>query len=124
MKNVQHSFSVLILPLLINVHVFPLYQMRLPSKPYSSLPIYSIGSTNTLPSERVGPMGQGLSVAGGLGPSAVGGAMAPPTVKIETTGALKRAGKVSGPTAAAAAAKCEKSSSSPQRHAIHKTMSK
>ncbi|XP_056262015.1 protein spire homolog 1 isoform X2 [Pseudoliparis swirei] len=99
-------------------------KMRLPSKPYSSLPIYSIGSTNTLPSERVGPMGQGLSVAGGLGPSAVGGAMAPPTVKIETTGALKRAGKVSGPTAAAAAAKCEKSSSSPQRHAIHKTMSK
>uniref|UniRef100_A0A3B4TZE1 Spire-type actin nucleation factor 1b n=2 Tax=Seriola TaxID=8160 RepID=A0A3B4TZE1_SERDU len=43
--------------------------MRLPSKPYSSLPIYSIGSTNTLPRERVTAMaaiGQGLSVAGGF----------------------------------------------------------
>nr|XP_061789320.1 protein spire homolog 1-like [Nerophis lumbriciformis] len=28
-------------------------KMRLPSKPYSSLPIYSIGSTNTLPRERI-----------------------------------------------------------------------
>ncbi|XP_034385069.1 protein spire homolog 1 isoform X2 [Cyclopterus lumpus] len=101
-------------------------KMRLPSKPYSSLPIYSIGSTNTLPRERVGAMaaiGQGLSVAGGPGPSALGGAMAPPTVKVETTGASKRAGKASGATAAAAA-KSEKSSSSPQRHGIHKTMSK
>ncbi|XP_068590691.1 protein spire homolog 1 isoform X2 [Cebidichthys violaceus] len=99
-------------------------KMRLPSKPYSSLPIYSIGSTNTLPRERVSAMaaiGQGLSVAGGPGPSSVGGATAPPTVKVETTEASKRAGKVSG---AAAAAKSEKSSSSPQRHGIHKTMSK
>ncbi|AWO97089.1 putative protein spire -like 1-like [Scophthalmus maximus] len=53
-------------------------KMRLPSKPYSSLPIYSIGSTNTLPRERI----------------------------------------------TAAAAKSEKSSSSPQRHSIQKTMSK
>uniref|UniRef100_A0A8D3ADE3 KIND domain-containing protein n=1 Tax=Scophthalmus maximus TaxID=52904 RepID=A0A8D3ADE3_SCOMX len=51
-------------------------KMRLPSKPYSSLPIYSIGSTNTLPRERI----------------------------------------------TAAAAKSEKSSSSPQRHSIQKTM--
>uniref|UniRef100_A0A3Q3JBU0 KIND domain-containing protein n=1 Tax=Monopterus albus TaxID=43700 RepID=A0A3Q3JBU0_MONAL len=44
-------------------------KMRLPSKPYSSLPIYSIGSTNTLPRERISAMvavGQGLSVAGGF----------------------------------------------------------
>uniref|UniRef100_A0A668AEG1 Spire-type actin nucleation factor 1b n=1 Tax=Myripristis murdjan TaxID=586833 RepID=A0A668AEG1_9TELE len=31
-------------------------KMRLPSKPYSSLPIYSIGSTNTLPRERIAAM--------------------------------------------------------------------
>nr|XP_046256308.1 protein spire homolog 1 isoform X1 [Scatophagus argus] len=95
-------------------------KMRLPSKPYSSLPIYSIGSTNTLPRERVSAMaavGQALSVAGG----AVGGATAPPALKGPTTGATKGAGKASG---AATAAKSEKSSSSPQRHGIHKTMSK
>ncbi|XP_074510701.1 protein spire homolog 1 isoform X5 [Sebastes fasciatus] len=127
-------------------------KMRLPSKPYSSLPIYSIGSTNTLPRERVNAMaavGQGLSVAGGpgpvpgpgpsaaggatgpsaargatgpsaaegaTGPSATGGATASPTLKVQTTGASKGAGK--------AAAKSEKSSSSPQRPSIHKTMSK
>ncbi|KAM6935121.1 protein spire homolog 1 [Lycodopsis pacificus] len=101
-------------------------KMRLPSKPYSSLPIYSIGSTNTLPRERVSAMasiGQGLSVACGPGPSSVGGATAPPTVKVETTEASKRAGK-SAAVPEAAAAKSEKSSSSPQRHGIHKTMSK
>ncbi|XP_044064415.1 protein spire homolog 1-like isoform X5 [Siniperca chuatsi] len=99
-------------------------KMRLPSKPYSSLPIYSIGSTNTLPKERLSAMtalGQGLSVAGGLGPSAVGGATASPALKGATTGAWKGAGKASG---AAAAAKSEKSSSSPQRHGLQKTMSK
>uniref|UniRef100_A0A3B4BGE7 KIND domain-containing protein n=1 Tax=Periophthalmus magnuspinnatus TaxID=409849 RepID=A0A3B4BGE7_9GOBI len=44
-------------------------KMRLPSKPYSSLPIYSIGSTNTLPRDRLTAMasvGQGLSVAPGF----------------------------------------------------------
>ncbi|XP_037640590.1 protein spire homolog 1 isoform X7 [Sebastes umbrosus] len=118
-------------------------KMRLPSKPYSSLPIYSIGSTNTLPRERVNAMaavGQALSVAGGpgpgpgpgpsaaggatgpsaaggaTGPSATGGATASPTLKVQTTGASKGAGK--------AAAKSEKSSRSPQRPSIHKTMSK
>ncbi|XP_056236905.1 protein spire homolog 1-like isoform X4 [Seriola aureovittata] len=99
-------------------------KMRLPSKPYSSLPIYSIGSTNTLPRERVTAMaaiGQGLSVAGGPGPSAEEGATAPPTLKVETTASCKGAGKASG---AAAAAKSDKSSSSPQRHGIQKTMSK
>ncbi|XP_049903507.1 protein spire homolog 1 isoform X1 [Epinephelus moara] len=99
-------------------------KMRLPSKPYSSLPIYSIGSTNTLPRERLSAMsavGQGLSVAGEPGPSAVGGAQAPPALKVETTGASKGAGKASG---AAAAAKSDKSSGSPRRHSIQKTMSK
>ncbi|XP_068426026.1 protein spire homolog 1 isoform X2 [Clinocottus analis] len=99
-------------------------KMRLPSKPYSSLPIYSIGSTNPVPRERVGAMaavGHGLSLAGGPGPSLVEQATAPPTLKVETTGASKRAEKA---TVTAAAAKSEKSSSSPQRHGIHKTMSK
>ncbi|XP_033971475.1 protein spire homolog 1 isoform X1 [Trematomus bernacchii] len=99
-------------------------KMRLPSKPYSSLPIYSIGSTNTLPRERVNAIaavGQGFSVAGGPGPSAEGGAAAPPTLKAEKKGASIGAGKASGATAAA---KSEKSSSSPQRHGLHKTISK
>ncbi|KAF3840199.1 hypothetical protein F7725_018916 [Dissostichus mawsoni] len=99
-------------------------KMRLPSKPYSSLPIYSIGSTNTLPRERVNAIadvGQGFSVAGGPGPSAEGGAAAPPTLKAEKKGSSIGAGKASGATAAA---KSEKSSSSPQRHGLHKTISK
>ncbi|KAK5922787.1 hypothetical protein CgunFtcFv8_020023 [Champsocephalus gunnari] len=99
-------------------------KMRLPSKPYSSLPIYSIGSTTTLPRERVNAIadvGQGFSVAGGPGPSAEGGAAAPPTLKAEKKGASIGAGKASGATAAA---KSEKSSSSPQRHGLHKTISK
>ncbi|XP_061571662.1 protein spire homolog 1 [Cololabis saira] len=102
-------------------------KMRLPSKPYSSLPIYSVGSTNTLPRERITAMasvGQGLSVADGPGPSAEAkaGAAAPPTPsKGATKAASKGAGKAAG---AAAAAKADKSSGSPQRHGIHKTMSK
>ncbi|KAM7382449.1 hypothetical protein PAMP_002176 [Pampus punctatissimus] len=97
-------------------------KMRLPSKPYSSLPIYSIGSTNTLPRERINVLtavGQGLSVAGEPGPSAVAAvaaAAAPPTLKVATTGTSKGAGKASG--------KSEKFSSSPRRQSIHKTMSK
>uniref|UniRef100_A0A3P8SH29 Spire type actin nucleation factor 1 n=1 Tax=Amphiprion percula TaxID=161767 RepID=A0A3P8SH29_AMPPE len=104
-------------------------KMRLPSKPYSSLPIYSIGSTNTLPRQRITAMaavGQGLSVAEGPGPSAVEGPAAPPTLKGATKAASKGAAKASGAAAAAgaAAAKSDKSSSSPQRHSIQKTMSK
>ncbi|XP_032413749.1 protein spire homolog 1-like isoform X2 [Xiphophorus hellerii] len=100
-------------------------KMRLPSKPYSSLPIYSIGSTNTLPKDRISAMtavGQGLSVAGGPGPSAAaGGATSTPTLKGATKAASKGAGKATG---AAAAAKADKPSGSQQRHSIHKTMSK
>ncbi|XP_016893712.1 protein spire homolog 1 isoform X2 [Cynoglossus semilaevis] len=103
-------------------------KMRLPSKPYSSLPIYSIGSSNTLPRERINAMaavGQGLSVAGGQGTSADGGPTAPPAAKKATTRASKRAAKISGAEAAAeAGAKCERSSTSPHRHSNHKTMTK
>ncbi|XP_023127232.1 protein spire homolog 1 isoform X6 [Amphiprion ocellaris] len=102
-------------------------KMRLPSKPYSSLPIYSIGSTNTLPRQRITAMaavGQGLCVAEGPGPSAVEGPAAPPTLKGATKAASKGAAKASGAAAGAAAAKSDKSSSSPQRHSIQKTMSK
>lgn len=99
--------------------------MRLPSKPYSSLPIYSIGSTNTLPRDRINAMasvGQGLAVAGGPGPSAMtrepGGS---PVFKGATKAASKGAGKATG---AAAAPKTDKSSGSQQRHGIQKTLSK
>ncbi|XP_061804989.1 protein spire homolog 1 isoform X1 [Nerophis lumbriciformis] len=94
-------------------------KMRLPSKPYSSLPIYSIGSTNTLPRERISAMtsaGQGLSVAGGPLTSDVAEAAAAPTSKAESKGAGKAFG--------AAAVKSEKSSSGHRRPSIHKTMSK
>ncbi|XP_006794832.1 protein spire homolog 1-like isoform X2 [Neolamprologus brichardi] len=102
-------------------------KMRLPSKPYSSLPIYSIGSTNTLPRERISAMasvGQGLSVAGAPGPSKPGGAAASPALKEPAKGASKGPRKAPGAATTAAAAKTDKSSSNPQRHSIQKTMSK
>ncbi|XP_019946712.1 protein spire homolog 1 isoform X2 [Paralichthys olivaceus] len=108
-------------------------KMRLPSKPYSSLPIYSIGSTKTLPRERITAMaavGQGHSVAEGPGPSVEGGIAPSPVVKRATIGSPKGAARPAGaaavakPDGAAAAAKPERSSSSPQRHSIQKTMSK
>ncbi|XP_075897153.1 protein spire homolog 1 isoform X2 [Nelusetta ayraudi] len=112
-------------------------KMRLPSKPYSSLPIYSIGSTKTLPRERLSAMasvGQALSVAGGSALSAESGAAAPVVTQRATAGASKgpekgaatgaaAAGAGAG-AAAAAAGKSEKSSVSPRRHSIQKTMSK
>lgn len=104
-----------------------LWQMRLPSKPYSSLPIYSIGSTNTLPRERISAMasvGQGLSVAGAPGASKPGEAAASPALKEPAKGASKGPKKAPGAATAAAAAKTDKSSSNPQRHSIQKTMSK
>ncbi|XP_028281203.1 protein spire homolog 1 isoform X2 [Parambassis ranga] len=111
-------------------------KMRLPSKPYSSLPIYSIGSTNTLPRERISAMaavGQQLSVAGeGPGPSAGGAVSAPPALKSaeKAKGSSKGTGKTSGAAAAAGttttttAVAAAESSGSPQRHRIQKTMSK
>ncbi|XP_049585813.1 protein spire homolog 1 isoform X1 [Syngnathus scovelli] len=90
-------------------------KMRLPSKPYSSLPIYSIGSTNTQPKEGMTSEGQGLAVAADpQSTSAVDGASAATASKLEA----KRAGKASGAT------KSGKSSSGHRRPSIHKTMSK
>ncbi|XP_057689995.1 protein spire homolog 1 isoform X1 [Corythoichthys intestinalis] len=91
-------------------------KMRLPSKPYSSLPIYSIGSTNTLPRERISGMASvGLSVAEGPPlTSTVVGASAAGSSK----SGGKRAGKASG------AVKSDKASSGHRRPSIHKTMSK
>lgn len=66
-------------------------------------------------------VGQALPVAGGPGPSAVGEDTTSPTLKGATMGASKGVEKASG---AAVAAKSEKSSTSPQRHGIQKTMSK
>ncbi|KAM3873493.1 protein spire homolog 1 [Diretmus argenteus] len=95
-------------------------KMRLPSKPYSSLPIYSIGSTKTLPKDRVAAMaalGKGLSMDSGAGPSGLGGASASPI--------LRRGASTSGPSrGAGAAARSEKPSTSQQRHGLQKTMSK
>lgn len=102
----------------------PVSQMRLPSKPYSSLPIYSIGSTNTLPRDRLSTMaavGQGLSSAGGSGLSGIVGPAEPSALKGAKTGAPKATGKASG---SAGAAKSEKSSTSQQRRGLQKTMSK
>ncbi|XP_034467116.1 protein spire homolog 1 isoform X2 [Hippoglossus hippoglossus] len=99
-------------------------KMRLPSKPYSSLPIYSIGSTKTLPRERITAMaavGQGLSVDEVPGTSVEQAVEPSPAVKRATMGSPRGAAK---PAGAAAAAKSERSSSSPQRHSIQKTMSK
>lgn len=66
-------------------------------------------------------VGHALSVAGGPGQSAVGGNTAPTTLKGAAAETSKGAEKVSR---SAVAAKSEKSSMSPQRHGIQKTMSK
>ncbi|XP_077577407.1 protein spire homolog 1 isoform X1 [Stigmatopora nigra] len=84
-------------------------KMRLPSKPYSSLPIYSIGSTNTVPRERTSGMeSAGLTVA--------------ESTPLTSAGASKSGGKRAGK--ASAAVKPDKSSSGHRRPSIHKTMSK
>ncbi|XP_077431978.1 protein spire homolog 1 isoform X1 [Vanacampus margaritifer] len=97
-------------------------KMRLPSKPYSNLPIYSIGSTNTQPRERISGMtsvGQGLAVTAGPQTSAMDGASATTTSKSESEKSeAKKAGKASGTV------KSAKSSSGHRRPSIHKTMSK
>ncbi|KAM6968139.1 protein spire homolog 1 [Aplochiton taeniatus] len=80
-------------------------KMRLPSKPYASLPIYSIGSTNTLPRERAAAMasvGRALSVAEAPATGGGGGG---------------GGSAVAGPSGS----KAEKS---PSKHSLHKTMSK
>lgn len=72
-------------------------------------------------------VGQALSVAGGSALSAESGAAAPVVAQRATAGASKGPEKgpgAAGAAAAAAAGKSEKSSVSPRRHSIQKTMSK
>ncbi|CAL8338682.1 protein spire homolog 1 isoform X2 [Gadus morhua] len=101
-------------------------KMRLPSKPYSSLPIYSIGSTNTLPRDRLEAMAgvaKSMPVADGAGPSG-----APPPATASTSASAK------GPPSAGmkgsrlgrgrAGASPEKTSQGQSRHSLQKTMSK
>ncbi|XP_034552956.1 protein spire homolog 1-like isoform X2 [Notolabrus celidotus] len=93
-------------------------KMRLPSKPYTSLPILSIG-TSTLPREKISTMasiGQGLSVTGGP----VGGATVYSNLEAAPS-VSKESERASGSDAAA---KSGKKTSSTQRHSIQKTMSK
>ncbi|XP_067087781.1 protein spire homolog 1 isoform X2 [Osmerus mordax] len=116
-------------------------KMRLPSKPYASLPIYSLGSTNTLPRDRLAAMaavrassaeagrGAGGGAAGGVG---VGGALRGASdagrggagrggVGVGRGGAgVGRGGAGKG----GAVPKAEKASSSHHRPSLQKTMSK
>ncbi|XP_045081726.1 protein spire homolog 1-like isoform X2 [Coregonus clupeaformis] len=95
-------------------------KMRLPSKPYANLPIYSLGSTTTLPRDRVAAMGKAASIAG---PSAAPAAAAVSAGKGKA--AVKAAASAAaGPSRAAAAPKPEKPSTSHHRLSLQKTMSK
>ncbi|XP_064801986.1 protein spire homolog 1-like isoform X1 [Oncorhynchus masou masou] len=120
-------------------------KMRLPSKPYANLPIYSLGSTTTLPRDRVAALGKAASIAG---PSATPTAAAisagkgKATVKAAVSAAAARPSRevaagpsrevaagpsraaAAGPSRAAAALKPEKPSTSHHRLSLQKTMSK
>lgn len=91
--------------------------MRLPSKPYANLPIYSLGSTTTLPRDRVAALGKAASIAGPA--AAVSAEKGKATVKAAATAAA-----AAGPSRAAAAPKPEKPSTSHHRLSLQKTMSK
>ena len=102
------------------------HQMRLPSKPYSSLPIYSIGSTNTLPRDRLEAMAgvaKSMSVADGAGPS---GAPPPASTSASAKGSpsARMKGSPSRPGRGRAGASPEKASQGQSRHSLQKTMSK
>ncbi|XP_029599063.1 protein spire homolog 1 isoform X4 [Salmo trutta] len=92
-------------------------KMRLPSKPYANLPIYSLGSTTTLPRDRVAALGKAASIAGPA--AAVSAGKGKATVK-----AAASAAAAAGPSRAAAAPKTEKPSTSHHRLSLQKTMSK
>ncbi|XP_014056795.2 protein spire homolog 1 isoform X1 [Salmo salar] len=92
-------------------------KMRLPSKPYANLPIYSLGSTTTLPRDRVAALGKAASIAGPA--AAVSAEKGKATVKAAATAAA-----AAGPSRAAAAPKTEKPSTSHHRLSLQKTMSK
>ncbi|XP_021412293.1 protein spire homolog 1 isoform X4 [Oncorhynchus mykiss] len=87
-------------------------KMRLPSKPYANLPIYSLGSTTTLPRDRVAALGKAASLAGPAAAVSAG------------KGKAAAASAAAGPSRAAAASKPEKPSTSHHRLSLQKTMSK
>ncbi|XP_019897052.2 protein spire homolog 1 isoform X9 [Esox lucius] len=91
-------------------------KMRLPSKPYANLPIYSLGSTSTLPRDRVAAMatvGKAASVSG------------PSTAPAVSAGKGKAAIKAAaGSSRTGAAPKAEKPSPSRHRLSLQKTMSR
>ncbi|XP_031642830.1 protein spire homolog 1-like isoform X1 [Oncorhynchus kisutch] len=86
-------------------------KMRLPSKPYANLPIYSLGSTTTLPRDRVAALGKAASLAGPAAAVSAGKGKAAASVA------------AAGPSRAAAP-KPEKPSTSHHRLSLQKTMSK
>ncbi|XP_029594277.1 protein spire homolog 1 isoform X3 [Salmo trutta] len=96
-------------------------KMRLPSKPYANLPIYSLGSTTTLPRDRVAALGKAASIAG---PSAAPTAAAISAGKGKATVKAAASAAAAGPSRAAAAPKPEKPSTSHHRLSLQKTMSK
>nr|XP_029535282.1 protein spire homolog 1 isoform X4 [Oncorhynchus nerka] len=87
-------------------------KMRLPSKPYAILPIYSLGSTTTLPRDRVAALGKAASLAGPAAAVSAG------------KGKAAASAAAAGPSRAAAAPKPEKPSTSHHRLSLQKTMSK
>ncbi|XP_024241337.2 protein spire homolog 1 isoform X4 [Oncorhynchus tshawytscha] len=86
-------------------------KMRLPSKPYANLPIYSLGSTTTLPRDRVAALGKAASLAGPAAAVSAG------------KGKAAASAAAAGPSRAAAP-KPEKPSTSHHRLSLQKTMSK
>ncbi|XP_031643819.1 protein spire homolog 1 isoform X3 [Oncorhynchus kisutch] len=76
-------------------------KMRLPSKPYANLPIYSLGSTTTLPRDRVAALGKAASIAG---PSATPTAAAISAGKVKATVKAAASAAAVGPSRAGAAA--------------------
>ncbi|XP_038848655.1 protein spire homolog 1-like [Salvelinus namaycush] len=87
-------------------------KMRLPSKPYANLPIYSLGSTTTLPRDRVAALGKAASIAGPAAAVSAG------------KGKAAASAAAAGPSREAAAPKPEKPSTSHHRLSLQKTMSK
>ncbi|XP_052350488.1 protein spire homolog 1-like isoform X1 [Oncorhynchus keta] len=75
-------------------------KMRLPSKPYANLPIYSLGSTTTLPRDRLAALGKAASIAG---PSATPTAAAISAGKGKATVKAAASAAAAGPSRAAAA---------------------
>ncbi|XP_071240169.1 protein spire homolog 1-like isoform X6 [Salvelinus alpinus] len=75
-------------------------KMRLPSKPYANLPIYSLGSTTTLSRDRVAALGKAASIAG---PSATPTAAAISAGKGKATVKAAASAAAAGPSRAAAA---------------------